>query len=197
MNLGWVTVVIAMTHTTWDTGKGNAVTRCQPLFLSVTRTECFEVYFFTFDTLKRLPTIYSSGPGEPVGGPLIRARCGGLDRCEYIAQAYVAVWPAIILLLCWAHIARKFKEKMELKHTTSSDVIEKHIHVLHGTAARFQFDYLAAILFVYWSTVLDEERFAKNFRAMYLVGIWAQWFVTASGIDGVCASSNPIESWNK
>lgn len=168
------------------------------MLLAVTRTECFDTYAYVFQTLKRLPVTFRSDPEEePAGGVDLRVRCGGLDRCEYIAQAYLLVWPGIVLLLCWAHIARKFKEKMELKHTKSSEVIERHIHVLHRSVARFQFDYLAAVLFVYWSTVLDEEKFAINFRRMYLVSFWANWFVTASGIGGVCASANPIESWNK
>ena len=140
-NLGWVTIVIGMTHATWNSGKGNATTRCQPMVLAVTRTECFESYAFVFEALKRLPVNFRSDPEEePAGGLDLRVRCGGLDRCEYIAQAYLSVWPGVVHLLCWAHIARKFKEKMELKHTESGEVIESHIHVLHRSVARFQFD---------------------------------------------------------
>ena len=39
-NLGWVTIVIGMTHATWNSGKGNATTRCQPMVLAgTTRTQ--------------------------------------------------------------------------------------------------------------------------------------------------------------
>mmetsp|Transcript_36715 Transcript_36715/g.86246 ORF Transcript_36715/g.86246 Transcript_36715/m.86246 type:complete len:207 (-) Transcript_36715:2051-2671(-) len=45
----------------------------------------------------------------------LKVHCGGLDRCVYIADAYVETWAEIILLLCWPHLARKFKEGEFLK----------------------------------------------------------------------------------
>lgn len=35
---------------------------------------------------------------------------GGLDRTSDIADACVAVWPSIIVILCWLHIACKLKK---------------------------------------------------------------------------------------
>ncbi|KAJ1446104.1 hypothetical protein M885DRAFT_401240, partial [Pelagophyceae sp. CCMP2097] len=120
-----------------------------------------------------------------------------------IAAALLSVWPNVLILLCWAHIARKFKDKkLNLGHMANVDVIESHVHALHHTVAREQFFFLWAHVRVYWADVLNEEAYAKKFGQFYVGDFagayWhASWFKCASGRGGVAVDSNPIENYNK
>jgi hypothetical protein len=122
----------------------------------------------------------------------------------YIANALYAVWPLISIILCWAHIARKFKDKkMEIRNTQNEDVVEEHVRAMHHTVAREQVFYLWAFISVYWTTQLGEGRYAESFRRSYVgsptgPATWrSSWFMTAAGRGGITCVSNTIESFNR
>ncbi|KAJ1444201.1 hypothetical protein M885DRAFT_581387 [Pelagophyceae sp. CCMP2097] len=134
--------------------------------------------------------------GERAAGTDTHRTSGG--SWDYAATA------GICILNCWAHISRKFRDgKLKLKHTANLGVIEGHVHALRHTVSRAQFFYLWAHIRKFWETELDEAAYAKTF-AQYYVGLFAgvvqlwhaNWFVTASGVAGVTAVSQNIESGN-
>jgi hypothetical protein len=155
----------------------------------------------TFETVAKLPITFSSADESPT--PLVVRWCG-IDCCYFIAAALMNVWPQIHILLCWAHISRKFTDtKLNLKHTANLEVIEGHVHVLRHTVSREQFFHVWSYVSVYWTKTLDEAAYAKSF-GQYYVGsyfgeaqLWhASWYVTASGVGGVTAVSQNIENYN-
>ena len=139
-------------------------------------TECFETYEWAFMLFNAIPaTLFGIAGGVNVGW-------GGLDRSTYIARAYVSVWPLIILLLCWPHIARKVKEGHFRKKLRSQDnwpTINKHIRWLHDSKSDPQFRWLAVIVLAFWRSKLNEAAFANYFEEQYVNSHWGHWHINA------------------
>ncbi len=165
-----------------------------PLLYMFCRTECRAAYEQLFLTLREVPSALFGLAGHLV------VSCGSLDRSSYIADAYMAVWPQIKLLLDWAHLARKFKEGDFLKKLADKNnlaTIEKHVHHLHNCRSRPQFDELADFILNVWTQGLDEGEFARKFRTTYTGEPWGNWHVTVSGIPGVLPTQQGIENGHK
>ena len=89
--------------------------------------ECFETYEFFFSVLNAIPSALFGFEGAA-----LNVRWGGLGRCKYIADAYIAVWVGIILLRCWAHIARKVIEghfRKKLRSIVSPRPVRCLVHI--------------------------------------------------------------------
>ena len=97
-------------------------------------------------TLADLPITFASEDETSTAVQITPSSCG-LDCTAYIANAAYQTWPATNLLLCWAHIARKFKDKkMKIKLNSNTKVIEANVHALHHTVARAQFFFLWEVI---------------------------------------------------
>ena len=161
------------------------------------RTECEFSYLVLFNIL------------ETVGRMLfgididLETTHGGMDRTPYIANAYLEAWPRIVLMMCWPHLIRKFKEadlKKALKLPENWAAIEKAIVQLHMCRSSQQHLWLGPIVFAFWADVLQEPAFATLFERTYFVDgrgntYWSHWTVGAAGEDGgIDANQNGIES---
>ena len=153
-------------------------------------------------TLADLPITFASEDETSTAVQITPSSCG-LDCTAYIANAAYQTWPATNLLLCWAHIARKFKDKkMKIKLNSNTKVIEANVHALHHTVARAQFFFLWEFISAYWTTI-GESEFATIFGKSYVgkrpgPATWrSAWYVTAAFKGGVTVVSNAIESYNK
>ena len=160
---GWVLCDVGIIVIRWDAKTRSSTQSFIPLMYLWCRTECKVAYQQLFNILMTAPIKYL-GLRQP-----LRVNIGGLDRTQYIADAYQQTWPGITLTLCWPHIARKFKEgdfKRDLKDAPNSGEIEAGIRILHNCRTRDQFELLAECIFEYWTTSLDEEAFARRFERM-------------------------------
>ncbi|KAJ1623114.1 hypothetical protein T492DRAFT_884100, partial [Pavlovales sp. CCMP2436] len=161
---GWVLCDLGVHICRWDSSQRKHVHTFYPLLYMFCRTECYAAYLYFFKTLWCIP--------EALFGmsDALNVRCGGLDRSVYIADVYTTTWPTIILLLCWPHLARKFKEGEFLKALVNKDnlgVITKH------------------------------PAFAKRFEVFFIEGPWGNWHLSVSGIPGVMPTQNGIEAGHK
>jgi hypothetical protein len=225
LDVGWVILVVLFTWNSWEPSKHKVVHHGVPMALELCFTECTQTYTHLFEvsclqqflppcvrrllinmssiaqTIANLPITFAE-PG--VTATQIVPKTLGIDCAVYIANAALAVWAALILVLCWAHIARKFKDKkMKIKHTANVGVVEVHVRAMHNTIAREQFFHLWAFISAHWTTELDEGEYAITFGKSYVgfmtgPAMWrSSWYVTASGMGGISSVSNAIESYNK
>jgi uncharacterized membrane protein (DUF106 family) len=226
--VGWALIVVLFTWNQWVPSEQRVVHHGQPVLLSLCFTESKKSYEHSFQVSTstdccfvclcrffrrvilhvHVAQIFADLPKTfaadgVIATQIVPVACG-IDCAVYIANALYAVWPLIPILLCWAHIARKFKDKkMEIRNTQNEDVVEEHVRAMHHTVAREQFVYLWAFISVYWTTQLSEGRYAESFHRSYVGSPTgpATWrssrFMTAAGRGGITCVSNTIESFNR
>ena len=197
-------IVVIFKFREWDASKQKVVHHAVPLLHTLTLVESKEAYKETIEIIANLPMTFANNDDGNAVATRIEAGWCGIDCCYFIASALHSVWPSIIILLCWAHIAWKFKDKkLKLKHTTNIDVIEAHVHELRNTISRAQFFYVLAHVTSFWAATLDEKEYAKSFLQFYAGSFegpeqwWhANWYRTASGMGGITPVSQCIENYN-
>mmetsp|Transcript_2849 Transcript_2849/g.9481 ORF Transcript_2849/g.9481 Transcript_2849/m.9481 type:complete len:480 (-) Transcript_2849:1781-3220(-) len=89
---GAVLVDLGMHDITYDQSNNRDTHNFLPLLYMYCQTECFEAYRQLFATLKTLPEKFLNLPNRQ-----IRPVFGSLDRAYYIANAYLDVWPRVVL----------------------------------------------------------------------------------------------------
>lgn len=147
---------------------------------------------FAYERLFRQVTKYT----EAFFHVELKVRFGSLDHAAYIANAYEAVWPGVVLLDCYAHVARKCREKVSLLkqrdyYETNIAVNIKQLHVARSTD---QFKALARLCVAHWRAD-GEHDYSDWFEKVYLHERWLRWYAT-SAIPGVVPSQNALESHN-
>ena len=150
-------------------------------------TECKEAYHAFMTEFMTLPVKFF----RMAAGSVPKVYSGSLDRSPAIANAYISVISAcIVLLQCWLHISRKFKEGDFRNYFNMVDnmaPIEEHVTKLHFTQTDLMFRWLGKVLVVYWTGPMKEGRWATKFFAIYMEGHWGaqdkpvrwnfRWFV--------------------
>ncbi|KAG1707165.1 hypothetical protein DVH05_026361 [Phytophthora capsici] len=127
----------------------------------------------------------------------LAVKYGSLDHASYIANAYMAVWPGIILLDCYPHVARKCREKIALLTTPDyyKTNIEINIRQMHHARSSEEFKMLAKLCTDKWREDKQIE-YADWFTKVYLSELWSRWH-TMSAIPGILPSQNALESHNR
>jgi len=99
------------------------------------------------------------------------------------------------LVSCWQHFLRNLY-KAYTRYNVSEDAkqeIELMVNDLHRSRSQAMFDALAALI-VKWIADNGLPKFAKWLEAFYLTAPWSTWWYMASGVLGVMATNNPLES---
>eukprot|EP00644_Phytophthora_capsici_P018767 jgi/Phyca11/132850/e_gw1.240.2.1 len=60
-------------------------------------------------------------------------RYGSLDHCTAISNSYVSVWPNIVRMSCWSHVARKVSQQRTRLNDCKyyNDVVKTHVNWMH------------------------------------------------------------------
>ncbi|KAL3657161.1 hypothetical protein V7S43_017955 [Phytophthora oleae] len=122
---------------------------------------------------------------------------GSLDHADYIANAYMAVWPDITLLDCYAHVARKCREKTGLLTPPEyyKTNIEINIRQTHRARSSEEFKAMAKLCTDKWRKD-NQKDYVDWFIKVYLTELWSRWH-TMSSIPGILPSQNALESHNR
>ena len=142
------------------------------MFMFYYYTECEEAHHAFMTEFMTLPVKFF----RITAGSVPKVYSGSLDRSPAIANAYISVISAcIVLLQCWLHISRKFKEGDFRNYFNMVDnmaPIEEHVTKLHFTQTDLMFRWLGKVLVVYWTGPMKEGRWATKFFAIYMEGHW-------------------------
>lgn len=192
---GWTTADMGTHNVKW--AKRQYVHNFFAFMFMFCYTECEEAYHAFMTEFMTLPVKFF----RMAAGSVPKVYSGSLDRSPAIANAYIsAISACIVLLQCWPHISRKFKEGDFRKYFNMVDnmaPIEEHVTKLHFTQTDLMFRWLGKVLVVYWTGPMKEGRWATKFFAIYMEGHWGHWHLAAAGRVGIVANQNGIESVHK
>ncbi|KAE9359906.1 hypothetical protein PR003_g510 [Phytophthora rubi] len=130
-------------------------------------------------------------------GITLQLAFGSLDHTSYIANAFKAEWPDILLLDCYAHFVRKARAKTKLLQNDKffDTDVWPDIKYLHEARSKEQFIALGETFLQYWITK-REGVYSKWLQDYYLTGCWANWYGTCA-IPGITPSQNALESHHR
>ncbi|KAE9086101.1 hypothetical protein PF010_g20215 [Phytophthora fragariae] len=98
----------------------------------------------------------------------LKVTYGSLDHAACIANAFQAVWPEILLLDCYAHVARKCRNSKKLRDPDFyKDNVKINVVQMHKARSTAQFDALTALILAFWRSS-GESEYADWFSEIYL-----------------------------
>jgi hypothetical protein len=183
---GWVCCSVGTTTIHYDNGGYRQ--KFIPIAYMLCESEAAEAYEKLFNAIV-LAALHFFG----IEG--FTPRCMQQDHSDACAKAARTVWPEIEIILCWPHIARKaLKENLaKFKHKEYAKTAERHLRLLHACCTEMQFYSVWSAISAAWQAA-GEKDLCIWFEDEYIVAPWYRWFVTASGVPGIVASQNAIES---
>ncbi|KAE9031728.1 hypothetical protein PR002_g9547 [Phytophthora rubi] len=126
----------------------------------------------------------------------LKVTYGSLDHAACIANAFQAVWPEILLLDCYAHVARKCRNSKKLRDPDFyKDNVKINVVQMHIARSTAQFDALTALILAFWRSS-GESEYADWFSEIYLHERWKNWYTTCA-MPGIQPNQNALESHNK
>lgn len=120
-----------------------------------------------------------------------------LNAC--IQQALRAINQLGLTIQCWVHVERNVRKRLveegyNHKTTSIGAEIMTMVYDLHFCRSQEMFDAYTKLVLEWLSRRGYLGCFAQWFKKFYLTPPWNAWFYKRSGIIGVDANNNPIES---
>ena len=102
---------------------------------------------------------------------------------------------ATILVMCYPHFFRNLLKQLKSAVFTDKDRDEIKLMArdLHRCRSQAMFDALAQLI-LSWLRRCKFDKLAKWFEQFYFTAPWSTWWYMASGIAGVMANNNALES---
>ena len=117
------------------------------------------------------------------------------DHSDAVAGGLELAWPGLRVLTCWPHLVRNFWRRLKGKDPELQKKLMAHIYFLHALPTQAAFDKLKDPIMAYWRNNMNEGALADWFESTYLERErWSGWFNGASGVAGVVANNNALES---
>ena len=199
---GWVLLVLGMeVIVRGSSGKDNFggnesfVHSCRPIVFAVFRAEnCVSVV----EMLKALEIFHDNWKLSllPLKDRILSVT---IDHSEPLRKGCLEFLGVDKIIDCYAHMIRNLKkEKSRLKHAQSQsmDIIVAQIQEAHLSRSYEMFKIVTQCIIADLKAS-EEIEFADWFHTSYLTPPWDTWWIGASGIAGVSASNNAIESFNR